>query len=251
MSRTAQKLLTVLHRRSLDSYILALLSGQSGFWLRLRETSGTTPANSGGTSGLTITWSPGAGAVGQTGRLGANEAYLYDGADSVITVTNAAGIQGLAEFSFWMLHRPASVGETGFGFFFHKAAEFQYGFAGAGRNVVAQIFYDGGTNALSTSTTALTANVWNTVGFRINNTTKKVDLFVNGQQAAYSGSQQAGVGSRVSNTNNVGVGNRLPGNDRTLDGPVDEAMLIGRALTDTEFALLHIACGMAVGGTTP
>lgn len=39
MSRTAQKLLTVLGRRSLDSYILNLLSDQSGLWLPLRETS--------------------------------------------------------------------------------------------------------------------------------------------------------------------------------------------------------------------
>ena len=81
-------------------------------WLRETETSGTTVINY-GTAGATLngTWTPGAGAQGQTDALGPNEAYLFDGLNSLITLPSNALINGLQAATYIYLVRATSAGE--------------------------------------------------------------------------------------------------------------------------------------------
>lgn len=77
------------------------------------EITGTVVQNY-GTLGAALngTWSPGAGALGQTGRLGLNEAYLYDGANSITTFPANAAINALQAATYLFLINPSSAGES-------------------------------------------------------------------------------------------------------------------------------------------
>lgn len=88
-------------------------------WMHLRETSGTAVDNS-GTVGDPAdgTWTAGVGtpgAVGQTGRLGANEAYLFGGTDSYITIAAQTALNNLTKYTYGLLLNPTTPGESNLG----------------------------------------------------------------------------------------------------------------------------------------
>lgn len=58
---------------------------------------------------------------GQVGKLGPNEAYLFDGANSKLTFLNASlpGTKALTSQRWLFLCNPSSLGETNFGAFFY------------------------------------------------------------------------------------------------------------------------------------
>jgi hypothetical protein len=90
-------------------------------WLKHTETSGTTVENYGSLGDAADgTWTPGAGALGQTGlgNGGANEAYDYDGANSKTTVPAQTGINNLTALTYGILLKADSPGETNVGQFF-------------------------------------------------------------------------------------------------------------------------------------
>lgn len=191
-------------------------------------------------------WVQGVTSLGQTGLRGPNEAFLFDGSTSLITVFNQAALQGLEEFSLWMLFRPTSAGEGDAGTLFDKNAEYTFRFTDATRVLQMTVFYDT-TNALAVTSNALSLNEWHTAGVSFSHAGDKLPhIYIDGVEASYT-TTTAGEGSRVSNTNNLGVGNRIVA-DRTLAGLVDEALLVKRALTAQDFALLHtLATGMPPG----
>lgn len=185
--------------------------------------------------------------LGQTGLRGPNEAFLFDGATSLITVTNVAVLQGLTEFSLWMLFKPSSAGEGNAGVMFVKSGEWAFQFAAATRTLYA-VMVNATTNAETITTTTVPADVWSTVGLSYSHSGDKLPhIYVNGVEAAYSGTRIAGVGNRTGNTNNIGVGNTTSAS-ATLAGLIDEALLVKRALSAQDFALLHtLATGMPPG----
>jgi hypothetical protein len=139
-----------------DSYLRnRAVSGEGGgnggstpaLLLNLRETSGTTPANDGDLDGLTITWTPGAGAVGQLGVDGPGEAYLFDGAGSFITITNdeaAADLFETATQRWAFLIRLSSDGAL-----FTYGQSFITNLIIDSNHAVDSIFVTSGTNALA------------------------------------------------------------------------------------------------------
>jgi hypothetical protein len=177
----------------------------------------------------------------QVGQMGVSDAFLMDGSTSLLTIVNRAAVQGLDEFSLWMLFNPASAGEGDAGVLFSKSGEFELRFNSASRDLTATVNYDT-TNAIATTTTALTAEAWQSVGLRIDDTSKQIDIFIDGVEASYA-SRTSGAGSRVSNTNDLIIGNNA-GVTQTLDGLLDEAMMIGRTLTEREWLQLHRLAGL-------
>ena len=174
--------------------------------------------------------------LAQSGLRGPNHAYLLDGATSLMTVYNRASIQGLTEFSLWALFNPSSAGENDNGTLFSKSDEFKLRFNSSSRDLIATVHY-GTTDAQVVTSTTLAADEWHSVGLRIDDTNKQIDLFIDGVEASYA-SEQTGMGSRVSNINNLIVGNNVAVN-QTLAGLLDEVLVMDRVLTDNEFALLH------------
>jgi hypothetical protein len=175
-------------------------------------------------------------ALAQSGLRGPCHALLYDGATSLMTVYSRASLQGMTAFSLWALLKPTSAGENDNGTLFSKNGEFELRFNSSSRDLIATVNY-GTTNAQVVTSTTLSANAWHSVGLRIDNTSKQIDVIVDGIEASYA-SEQTGVGSRVSNTNNLIVGNNAAIN-QTLAGLLDEVLVFNRALTPNEFALLH------------
>jgi hypothetical protein len=179
--------------------------------------------------------------LAQTGLLGINEAFLFDGVTSLITVYNRAAIQGLTAFTLWELFKPSSAGEGDAGTLFSKSGEFELRFNSASRDLIASVNYSG-TNAQRVTSTTLDANEWHTVGMRIDNSGKTPEIFVDGVEASYA-STTVGVGTRVSNTNNLIVGNNAAVS-QTLAGLLDEFLLVDHTLTANELRLLHLLSGL-------
>ena len=177
--------------------------------------------------------------VGQTGLLGANHAYSFDGSNDLITARNTS-IDGLTEFTLWLLINPSSAGEGDAGTFMIKADEFEFRFNSSSRDLYATVHYST-TDAEATTTTALSTSAWQTVGLRIDNTSKQIDIFIDGVEAEYD-SRVTGEGTRVSNTNPLIVGNNA-GGTQSFAGLIDEAVLTPSAATDNQFLTLHQSSG--------
>jgi hypothetical protein len=181
--------------------------------------------------------------LGQTGKFGANEAFDFDGATSLGTVYNRASIQGLTELWLMGLVNPDGPGELNAGTLFSKAGEFELRFNSASRDLIATVEYDT-TDAQTITTTALATGAWSLVTMKINNTTKTVRIFINGVEASYSGTPTAGVGTRVSNTNNLIIGNNS-GATQTWDGLWDDAAIKGAEISDAQELQLARLAGVA------
>jgi hypothetical protein len=203
-------------------------------WYRLRETSGTSPANSGSAS-LTATWTPGAGALGQTGKLGANEAYDFDALVSKIAIADNAAIQALATYTIIGLVHADGFGENNAGEIIHLGALNAFRATGtAGRFTM--VFDTGSTDATSTSTDGfLTTGAWLAIfgtyddaGDRRARLYKGVAGVVT--EATYS-AQTAATGSRVAPVGAI-IGNFS--DVRTWDGLIDEIIVCNRVLTSAE-----------------
>ena len=179
--------------------------------------------------------------LAQGGHMGASHALLLDGATSLLTITNRAAIQGLDAFSLWMLFRPTNAGEGNAGTLFEKTGEWNLRFLDAGGALAASVVYDT-TNASTITSTTLAYNQWHSVGLRLDDSSKQIAIFIDGVEASYA-SQTAGVGTRASTTNNLIVGNNNAVS-RTLSGLVDEALMAGRALSDSEWQQLHRLAGL-------
>ncbi len=120
--------------------------------LHLRETSGTVPANYGRLS-VTTLWTPGTGALGQTGKLGAADAYSFDALNSRIRIVNNATLAALTTQKWAWLVRINGLGESNLGSLFGwgagaGGANLNYLIVQATNRLAAQINTDG-TDAAS------------------------------------------------------------------------------------------------------
>lgn len=179
--------------------------------------------------------------LGQDGLNESGEAFLFNGATSLITLYNRASIQGLTALTVWALFKPSSAGEGNAGTLFSKAGEFELRFNSASRDLIATVNYSS-TNAQRVTSTTLSTNQWHTVGMRIDDSGKLPDIFVDGVEASYA-SSTTGVGTRASTTNNLIIGNNAAVS-QTFAGLLDEALLTDQSLTASELRLLHRLAGL-------
>lgn len=222
------------------NYTSFLLSLAPYIWMPLRETSGTTADNLGSIAadgtidGCTL---------GQTGQLGTNEAFSWDGAgaaDDLLTFPNNAAWANLTDFEFTFLANPASAGEGNAARFFQAGAITLARFAAATRTLRFQVDYDT-TDGLAITTTTLSASAWSMVSFQYNEAgaDRFPHIFINGTEATYAGGGSAPVatvGTLVAPITTLQFGN-LTTKTATFDGLFDEIILT-RSLTTAERAQL-------------
>lgn len=178
-----------------------------------------------------------------------SDAYYFDGATTLLSVTNKAEIQGMTEFTVAMLLYPFTTGEGTSARFMSKSSEWDFAFNGASGAINCTVNYSG-TNATAVT---IAGNVvpmlrWSSVIIRYSESIDRmVRVYINGVEGGYSSGPIASVGTKVSNTNNIIVGNTVAVGS-TQNGVIDEALLIKRALSAAEIANLHtMLTGAATG----
>lgn len=239
-------LVTVL--AALPNYEAAVTALAPAMWLRLRETSGTTVANSGTTAAGTFT--PGTGAVGQTGQLGANEAFRFDGADSKISVPASVLINNLTDFTWAVLCNFATAGENGAGNLLVDAG---------GNRILAlisatpfrlnwQVWHtsDFSTRISAAGVQNITANTWAWVFATYTAADKTPRLYVGRSGAVneltYSTSTIS-VNALANSSGAMLTGNNNA-NTRTVDGLIDEAIIFPSVLTTAQMLSIVQASGL-------
>lgn len=208
-------------------------------WLKFNETSGTTIVNYGSIgAACNAAWTADVGALGQTGQLGANQAYDFDGANSIAQITNNAGINGLANFTYLFLAKADTVGEGTAGTLYNwgsgNSHELRFNPPG---KLIAHVDYDV-TDAAQQTNADIPLTTWLWFGSRHNSTTKKTKLYMTAPGATivsepYGGADTTGANSVVTQVADLFIGNRS-GQNRTWDGLIDEFLIFGYELTDAQ-----------------
>lgn len=215
-------------------------------WYKLNETSGTTVINY-GSAGASAngTWTAGAGALGQAGKLGANEAYDFDALASKIVIPDIAAIQALATYTIMGLCKADGAGENNAGTVLHLGASAGMGFR---RSTLAWSmgFDTDGTDATSTSNSGFVANdVWLALFGTFDNAGDRTARIYKGSggvvteatyatQTAASGTRVAPLGAVIGNFSDV----------RTWDGLIDEVVVFNRVLSAAEMLQITAAAGV-------
>ena len=218
------------------------------YWRRYRETSGTVGLNSGSLGGTT-TWTPGAGALGQIGQLGANEAYDFDGALSKDSFPITPTMANAVEFGVAILNFPDTLGETTTGILYcygDLGGAFMLRYSGAAGTLVGRVDY--ATDAITLTSTALPLGAWSWIFANYSESgDRKLHL--------YRG--VAGVVTEFAyTTNTASVGAFSPpavpfvvgaqaNQSQTWDGKIDEVIWKNRPLTATEMLNLTLLSGLA------
>lgn len=221
--------------------------------MRFQVTTGVTEINRGtggsalnGTIGGTTT-------LGQTGKLGVNEAFLYDGATSLVTVPNQASLASLTTWTYVYLVNPATAGELTFGTFSAWGngngtdKEHYLTFGGALTSLQAGIFNTTPTEFITATTTGLSASAWSLVfwtyanaGDRKAHVYKGVSGAVN--EFAYS-AQPALTGTYKAPTHDLILGN-FSTQALTFDGLFDWVLVFDKVLTSAEMLNLVRVTGV-------
>lgn len=201
-------------------------------WLRLRETTGSTAVNS-GSGGSSIDGTATSCTLGQTGKLGANEAYLFDGAASRVVIANHASLANLTTQELVFLSRPTGAGEGNNGTLFNWGDGFHRCLYSAGD---LQYRVDLATDAQASLSGGLASmqNNWSLLFLTFNDTTKVASIMLGISGAVGSPSSNTGSGAYAAPTGlDLYLGNRLS-NDRTFAGTIDETLIFSRQLTGAE-----------------
>lgn len=207
-------------------------------WYRLRETSGTAAANS-GSAGAAVNgvWTAGAGAIGQTGKLGANEAYDFDGLVSKIVIPSDAAIQALATYTIIGLVRADGFGESSAGTILHLGAASTMDFRLSGAGGIFRMGFDTDTTDASSVSAGgfFATGAWAAMFGTFDNAGDRKARIYKGlagavTEASYT-TQTAATGTRVAPVGAV-IGNF--GDVRTWDGQIDELIVCNRVLTAAE-----------------
>lgn len=190
------------------------------------ELSGTVVQNY-GTLGAALngTWSPAAGALGQVGRLGPNEAYLYDGANSIVSFPANAAINALSAATYMFLINPTTAGEVNNARLFETAVDTEL-YTINSVNLDLRMFVPG-TGAITTITNNgfISLSTWSLLFYSYAfNGDFKGRIYKNSSdnvvEATYA-TQTAGSGTKTNTavTKNVGNAGAL---SRTFNGLIDE-----------------------------
>lgn len=233
---SAQAAMTINITNTIDTYVEYITQTINPvLWMRNRETSGTTATNS-GSAGATLNGViGGTTTLGQTGQLGANEAFLCDGATSIVTITNNALINQLSAATYAFLVNINSAGEGSLGRFFDAGTDRIF-FNSVSRNIQA-MFAGSGGNAQTITSDAIATATWQWLFVTYDFSGDKIVRIYKGvsgtaTQLATS-TQTAGSGSKANNTSNKNLWNDAT-QARTMDGLVDEFFLVDRVLSNAE-----------------
>ena len=216
-------------------------------WYRQMQTSGTNEPNLGSVgaaANMTITSTT----LGQTGKLGANNAYLYDGAASRLQTANNATLAGLLAFEYVFLINPSSAGEGGFGAFAFWANNFNpaFFFNGALTSVGGRVG-NSGANFSTTTTSGFAADTWGLLFVAYNDAGDRKLHFYKGVSGAVSefgyGAQPALTGTYNVPTLQLNVGNNA-GQSQTFAGLMDEAIIFSGNLTPAQRTQLTLLAGV-------
>lgn len=242
--QTAHKLLLLLSGGGL-SYASYIASLAPVLWLRLRETSGTNAANSGSLGAAADgTWTPGAGAVGQTGQLGANEAYDFDGAASDILIPDATAINNVAVVTYATLFKADGAGENNIGMFYSSSTR-QFRINSSSFPV--RMFISGTANANSvTNNSFISTGAYHWIFATFDNTgDRKVRLYkgISGAVTEATYTTQDAMTGPIVNTATHHVGNNAAANG-TFDGLIDESLIFDRVLTTAEMLQITTLSGL-------
>lgn len=244
--RTAQKLLLLGNRPvTWSSYAQSL--APVGWW-SMRATSGTNEANRGsGGSALDMTIT--SATLGQTGKLGTNEAALMDGANSRYQTPNNAALAALTTFEYVFLVNPSSAGEGSAGrLLTWGQASFEplLGFNGALTSLAARV-----STAVASfdtiTTTGLSASTWALVFWAYDNAGDRKSHIYKGVAGAVSefgySAQPAMTGTYKTPTNPLNLFNRTD-QGLTFAGLGDEVLIFNGNLTSGQRAALCLAAGV-------
>lgn len=160
-SAATRLLLFGRNRETLNTY-LATLPFLALY--KMQQTAGTNEPNA-GSLGSAVDMTITSTTLGQTGKLGVNEAYLFDGANSRLQAANNATLAGKLAWEYVFLLNPSSAGEVNTGAFFWwgNGGEFLMVF----NSIISQLacFLTNTTPATitTTTTTGLTADTWATL----------------------------------------------------------------------------------------
>lgn len=218
----------------LEAYLSAL---SPVAWWRMRETSGTTAANSGSAGSSPDGTISGTTALGQTGQLGANEAFDFDGATSKITISSSAPVCDLTTWTWAFLINPASAGESNAGALFRLETSgtqtHYFTIVDAARTLRAHIAgVSSSVDAVTTTALALATWQWVFMTFDWDGD-KKPHIYLGVGGSAFEASYTTPPGALSSAVNtatkNINIGNRAsPIN--TFDGLIDEVMVFSHVL---------------------
>lgn len=217
------------------AYAAAVAALNPILWYRFRETSGTAIANSGslGATGNSV-WTPGAGALGQTGRLGLIEAYDFDALASFGQTPINAAFSALTDITEMWLVKADGNGEGNSGtlhaFGTGNAHELRLI---VGMFLIALVQYSV-TVSLRTTTAAVPTGSWVWLIHRHRSSDKLSRTYITAPGAtvteAASAAPTAGSGTISTQASDYFIGNRS-GANRTWDGLIDEHLLFGSELS--------------------
>lgn len=160
-SAATRLLLFGRNRETLNTY-LATLPFLALY--KMQQTAGTNEPNV-GSLGSAVDMTITSTTLGQTGKLGPNEAYLFDGANSRLQVANNATLSGKTAWEWVFLVNPSSAGESSFGLFFCWSATAITGqplviFSGAINSIEARIYNTTPTQFATITNGGMTAGTW-------------------------------------------------------------------------------------------
>ena len=205
--------------RSLRPYVL----------YRMRQTAGTTEPNEaagpnalGSALDMTLT----SVTLGQTGKLGANEAYQMDGANSLMRSTGVAALAGIASWEYVWLFNIASAGEGSQGAFAYgeNGLELYMRFNSSLNSLAFKVTNTGGTAFTTLTNTGFSTSTWSLLFARYDDAGDRLlraykGVAGNVSELGYS-AQPALTGTFRPPTGSLCIGNRVA-QDNTLNGLID------------------------------
>lgn len=246
--RAADFLLLLSQKAAADTALgLYMTSLTPLVWYRLREASGTSAKNSGSLAAMDATAL--SCTVGQAGvgSQGANEAYLYDGANSKLTLPTSAALAALTTFSYAFLVKAGSAGEASAGTFFNWSdASGNYFHFNGNINQCDLLLKAATTAPRALTAQLLTANTpaWIFVTYDDAGDRKPyVYKGIAGAVTNKSGAQTAAVGTLTAPTNPMVIGNKAS-QDKTWDGLFDEIAFFNYVLSVPQMTALTQKAGV-------
>jgi hypothetical protein len=221
-------------------------------WYRHMQTSGTNEPNQ-GSLGSAVNMTITSTTLGQTGKLGPNNAYLTDGALSRLQTANNATLAALTSFEYVFLINPTTAGELSFGRFAcwgngSSGQGYQMCFNGALTSLRVLLYNTVPSSFDTTTTTGLTAGAWQLVFVAYNDGdgVRKGHIYkgVSGAVSEYAYSAQpAMTGTFKAPTTTLNLWNDV-GQITTFDGLVDEALIFSGNLTPAQRTQLAVLAGV-------
>ncbi len=225
------------------SYTNTVIKTAPLIWYPMTDPSGTTITNFGSLGSGNGTLTPGAGALAQTGKIGAVHAVDFDGADTVITGPTSSSINNANQFTVAALLKADTAGEGSAGY----------------------IWADNGANrilAINLATMRLSMSVWATSAYAsvdaaapsglatgtwymifgtyddLGDRKPSIWTGLNGSVAEQTYSAETAAAAALSNASGaLKVGNNSSA-IRTWDGLYDEFLFWNRVLTLDEMVSL-------------